>query len=41
MLQAKEARRSLLFIIVIGLVILFSTGLAGPPRLPEEPIIIP
>jgi hypothetical protein len=41
MATPEEAQHDLLLIIVTGLFILFSTGLAAPAEIPEQPIIIP
>ncbi|WP_282442286.1 MULTISPECIES: hypothetical protein [Pelotomaculum] len=37
----EEIRHDLLLTVVVALVILFATGLAGPSRIPGAPIIIP
>ena len=41
MATSEETRHNLLLIIATGLFILFSTGLAAPAEIPEQPIIIP
>lgn len=40
-LDCDEARHDILLIITVALAILFATGLAGPPKVPEEVIILP
>ncbi len=39
--KKEEVEHDLLLIIVTALTILMSTGLAGPPKVPEVPIVIP
>ncbi|KUK52828.1 MAG: hypothetical protein XD78_1685 [Desulfotomaculum sp. 46_296] len=36
-----EVRHDILLIAAIALAILFATGLAGPPGVSEQPIVIP
>jgi len=36
-----DVRHDILLIIAVALAILFATGLAGPPKIPEQPLVIP